>query len=328
MEKLPNEILEVIFDNIDEAGKKPVREVCSKWYDMNEMGKMVIKYKNDDQERIIQDICKIKPKELVFSYCHDIPGRFSIKEILDAIFETDIVLEVLKIEHCYFQTEKYENLELNNLRVLIITDTYMSITCIKSNSMGLLKIRRTGLSEIELECPMLHTIDLSENSLTEFSFSNDELIYLDLCCTNLHRLELDTFYLQHLDLEYNMYLEEFNVIADCLTDLKLMGCSLVTDQIDYNKYDTLKYLNVSETGIEELDISDLNLLESLDLSFTKNLFHVDLSNNTNLKNLRLYESSLHTIDLSANKKLVDIDASNTPNLIIDTSHLSLKKFQK
>jgi predicted transcriptional regulator len=75
MEKLPNELMEKIFDDIDEKDKKPVREVCTKWYDMNPMETMVIKYKNDDQERIINDILKIKPKNLVFSYCHDVPGR-------------------------------------------------------------------------------------------------------------------------------------------------------------------------------------------------------------------------------------------------------------
>ena len=43
MEELPNELFEKIFDNIDEDEKKSVREVCTKWYGMNPMEKMVIK---------------------------------------------------------------------------------------------------------------------------------------------------------------------------------------------------------------------------------------------------------------------------------------------
>ena len=328
MEELPNELLEKIFDDIDEDEKKSVREVCTKWYGMNPMEKMVIKYKNDDQERIINDILKIKPKELVFSYCHDIPGRFSIKTIIDTVIN-QIDIYTLIIKHCYLHDRNQEyNFQFDKVTSFLIIESSLCFINIQSESLGALKISDCGLQEIHLECPMLHTIDLNGNNLVTFSHFNDELIHLTLCANNLRELRLDCFDLEHLNLEYNEYLEIFDVEAPMLRYLNLIGCKQICDDIEFNEYLNLKTLDVSETCISSLDISDLTNLESLDIGFTHNLTDIDLSNNTKLAKLRLYQARLTALDLSNNKNLKEIEARNNPQLTIDTTHLKLASYNK
>lgn len=328
MEQLPNELLEKIFDDIDENDKKPVREVCTKWYDMNPMETMTIKYKNDDQERVINDILKIKPRELVFSYCHDVPGRFSIKAIIDAVIN-QVGVKMLKIEHCYLHDRNEEyNFNFDKLTCFLIIESSLCFVNIQSESLGALKIADSGLQEIDLECPMLHTINLNSNNLTKFSHYNDNLIHLTLCDNHLRELRLDCFDLQHLDLEYNEHMEIFDVDAPMLDFLNLTQCKQICDEIEFNEYLNLKTLDVSETCISELDISELSNLRELDISFTHNLRDIDLSHNTNLVKLRMLRSSLETIDLSNNKNLIDIEARENPNLTIDTSHLTLEAYNK
>jgi hypothetical protein len=328
MESLPNEILEKIFEDIDETEKKPVREVCTKWYGMNPIETMTIKYKNDDQERIINDILKIKPKELVFSYCHDIPGRFSIKEILDAVInQTDVYM--LKIEHCYLhdRNEEYDFC-FDKLTCFMIIESSLCFVNIQSESLGALKIVDSGLQEINLECPMLYTIDLNGNNLTKFSHYNNNLMYLNLSYNHLRELSLDCFDLHHLDLEYNEYMEMFDVEAPTLEFLNLTQCKQICDEIEFNEYLNLETLHVSDTCISELDISELTNLQELNISFTHNLGEIDLSHNINLVKLQMFRSSLETIDLSNNNKLNDIEARENPQLIIDTSHLKLVSYNK
>jgi Leucine-rich repeat (LRR) protein len=330
MEKLPNEILEKIFEDIDETEKKPVREVCTKWYDMNPMETMVIKYKNDDQERVINDILKIKPKELVFSYCHDVPGRFSIKAIIDAVIN-QVDIYILKIEHCYFSNTQDEYIfKFDKLEYFIVNESYIPKITIKSDYLDYLKITNCGVKDINLdECPSLTFIILYYNALEEFAYFSDELVHLDLSCNNLYEVELDCNNVKHLTLDYNKHLQLFNMEGGSeLLYLELLGCEQITHNIDYNEYINLKTLDVSETSISELDISELNNLESLDIGFTRNLTEIDLSNNTKLTKLVLYQSSLNELDLSNNKNLKQIEAGNTPQLIIDTSHLTLEAYTK
>jgi len=335
MEKLPNEILEVIFDNIDEADKKPVREVCSKWYDMNEMGKMVIKYKNDDQERIIQDICKIKPKELVFSYCHDIPGRFSIKEILDAIFEKGIVLNVLIIEYCYLEKYDtkyrsiYDRLSFNNLGMLKITESFAAIEFIECHSLQILEIVGCGLKELDLDCPHLFILNLGDNNLKEFTYCSNELATLNLACNDLRELNLICPNLDTVDLNYNKCLRNLDDLgeSDCVEHLDIIGCHELVSEIDFNDFPDLKSLNISECTLNALDISALTKLENLHASFGE-LTEIDLTKNVNLVELWLSENNLATLDLSNNKKLKKLNVKNNPNLVVDVSHLSLVEYHK
>lgn len=334
METLPNEILEVIFDNIDEADKKPVREVCSKWYDMNEMGKMVIKYKNDDQERIIQDICKIKPKELVFSYCHDTPGRFCIKTILDTIFEKGVVLEALTIEYCYLEKydkqcrHLYKNLSFNNLQVLKITESFITTESVDCHSLQVLEIMGCGLDKLDLNCPHLYVLNLTDNKLKEFEYYSNELFRLDLSCNDLHELGLYCPNLDTLDLNYNRCLRNFDV-GDSVKHLDITGCQELVSEMDFDVFPDLKSLNISECAIDSqaLDISALTKLENLNASFGE-LTEIDLTKNVNLVELRLYENKLQTLDLSNNKKLKKLYVRNNPNLVVDVSHLSLTEYRK
>lgn len=330
MEQLPNELLEKIFDDIDETEKKPVREVCTKWYGMNPMEKMVIKYKNDDQERIINDILKIKPKELVFSYCHDIPDRFSIKAIIDAVIN-QVDVYILTIEHCYFSNTEDEYIfEFDNLEYFIMNESYIPKVTIECKCLDYLKITNCGLKEINLDgCPSLNYIILHFNALKEFAYFSDELVHLDLSCNNLYQVELNCNSIKHLTLDYNKYLQSF-YMEGCseLLYLELRGCRHITRTVDYNEYIHLKHLVVAETCISELDISELTDLESLDIGFTQNLTEIDLSNNTKLTKLELYQSSLTALDLSNNKNLKELQAGNNPRLTIDTSHLKLASYNK
>lgn len=304
METLPNEILEVIFDNIDEADKKPVREVCSKWYDMNEMKKMVIKYKNDDQERIVNDIKRIQPIELKFVHCHDIEDRFSIREILNYAHR----LNKLKLKECYIPKYEYESEfdshVFKNLKELKIIHTCLWLKSFSNEIITDLCLKECSLTMLELDCPNMLDLDLLGNHLNDFILKNaPNLIFLDLSGNDLYHLELVCPELNTLELSHNNDLSDFIVFAPNLTYLNIEGCNNVFDEIDYNNFLNLVRLDASYSTLTNIDISMLSKLRILELNHT-DLISLDITHNTNLTVLELDSNCLQSLDVTNNINLI------------------------
>lgn len=65
----------------------------------------------------------------------------------------------------------------------------------------------------------------------------------------------------------------------------------------------LKELTISESEIATIDVSKFTTLESLSISSCKNFASIDVTKNTNLKDLRLVKDKLKSVDVSKNTKL-------------------------
>ena len=83
-----------------------------------------------------------------------------------------------------------------------------------------------------------------------------------------------------------------------------------------------KELDVSGTGIAELDLSRYPQLETLHCG-NNELTNLDLSKNKNLKVLSCFNNQLSEIDLSANSSLEELYCNNNALTQIDISQLEL-----
>lgn len=80
-----------------------------------------------------------------------------------------------------------------------------------------------------------------------------------------------------------------------------------------------KELFISQSNTGYIDISNLNLLETLRIDRSPNLEQIDLSKNSNLENIRIQRTSLQNIDLSEQTSLSElwIGQSNIEYLSLD-----------
>ena len=232
----------MVFSNVTESDKKSVRGVCNKWHDMNPIDKMVIKYKNDEQERIIQDVKNIQPKELLLYHCHDIPERFSIKDIIDNTRD----LKKLKIKACYLPRYDYDfNTHVfQNLSELKIVNTRIILNKFSNEFITLLNIRDCGINRLDLNCP--------------------NLIDLDLSCNELNQININCIKLHTLDISYNNF-TQFQINTPNLIDLDLQECHEL-NHFDCSIYPKLEYLNVSISNIFVTSLSNLKYLKCIEIS--------------------------------------------------------------
>ncbi|WP_196886153.1 T9SS type A sorting domain-containing protein [Aureivirga sp. CE67] len=88
----------------------------------------------------------------------------------------------------------------------------------------------------------------------------------------------------------------------------------------------LEFLNLSQNPISNLDVSNLENLEYLNLGNVTALENIDISNNPNLKTLFLNSTAIGILDLSNNLNLETLGIGDTNITTIDLSDLtSLKK---
>jgi len=235
---------------------------------MNPMEKMVIKYKNDDQERIINDILKIKPKELVLIHCHDIPGRFSIKEILETA--DSVKVKNVKIKACYIYNQnilfKYGGICLDEFcfETLKISHTLLNGVKIHNQYLKSLKLKCCKFGFIDLNCPNLFELQIKDNHLEHFNIDSDKLINLDLSCNSLQYVDITCQNLQVLDISYNDF-RTFQIDTPNLIELDLQECHSL-DSFDCSLYPKLEELNISFAHTIARNISELKYLRWVDMT--------------------------------------------------------------
>ncbi len=154
--------------------------------------------------------------------------------------------------------------------------------------------------------PDLRTFFLNGNDwLTQFDLSrspNLQTIVLT-SCTNLEKLNLaDTLSsLITLDLTECRNLLDVNILSAVnLAKLSLSGCTQLKNAIFENvgKYSRLQYLDLSGTGVQQIDFKDFEELEilflgssyltSVKLDNLPKLYQFEISNSTNLKQIELF----------------------------------------
>lgn len=153
----------------------------------------------------------------------------------------------------------------------------------------------------ESEIESLQGIEYFTN-LKELYCDNTKVKFLDV--PKLKKLE--TAYFKHTPLEY------LALCSENLHDLHVYDTKLDTDGLDCN-LKGIKYLNISDTNISEIDLSNSNELRSLFCSNTP-ISKLDLSNNTKLELLTCDNTSIKELILSDNHEVDAVDARNC-NLI-------------
>ena len=185
-----------------------------------------------------------------------------------------------------------------------------------------------ALIELRLDYNQLTSLDLSNNINLEYlDFYDSQITSIDLS-QNIYLIELRCGYnqLSSLDLSQNTNLEylycQNNLIASIdltqSTNLSLIYCNdnQITDLIidsdslkelycgnnpisifDATIHNNLEMLEIYNTGIYNIDLSQNQNLWFLSIGSNPDLWSLDLSNNTNLEHLDLYSNSLSNLDM-------------------------------
>lgn len=166
----------------------------------------------------------------------------------------------------------------------------------------------------------------NQTNLTKL-INNNENLNLDLSqLTVLNELALEGIELRDLKLQNNPNLENIIVgassssstVGNPLESINLSGCSGLKDLTLQGKFVSLNSLNVTNSNqLEKLFLAPSSIIPVLDLSnntqlkdltFRNSLLSsIDLSNNPNLERIYLSQNDLTNIDLSNNTSIVHVD---------------------
>lgn len=137
-------------------------------------------------------------------------------------------------------------------------------------------------------------------------------------CKNLKTVDLSPFPL----LEKAVF--QFSGITSCTlagnTSLKTLDLYYAkVPDLDLSSCVNLEDLNVSNSSLTSLDVSNNKKLLTLDCSWNSLLSQLDLSQNTSLESLDISNTSISAIDVSNNSQLTRLDISSTKISSIDLS---------
>ena len=186
------------------------------------------------------------------------------------------------------------------------------------------------------------TIKVSEslravNSRILFSVNNLKKIYLKDTIgagnVSASNSELESLYIDNVPLSgltignKNTLLK--SVYLNNLNDLMYLTIDSVKAEnsyINYNSFTNLKEVEVYNTKIDNLDLSNNPLLRDLRL-YNTDISNINLNNNTNLINLIIYGNKLDTLDLSNNVNLEYVDVTGGLNNIKLPNSSNLKALE-
>lgn len=256
----------------------------------------------------------------------------SYQYTLDDFGFTDAeILEFVSIDFDSFDTSIYEN-----VKKIAVSSSNISGDVDLSNS--------SKLESLTFDLVDVESIDLSNNLELNYLYltgNSSGITSLDLTNNiNLETLSLANIYFSELDLTNNLMLkslyitESFNLdVLDITKNINLESLTLNNmslEEIDITDNVNLKELSLCRVAIKDWDLSNNVLLESLDVSFSYFDTGLDLTNNTLLNKVSIFDSLLESIDLSNNSELTylsldwndltSLDLSNNINL----SYLSLE----
>ena len=207
-----------------------------------------------------------------------------------------------------------------------------------------------NLKYLYLTNTAITTIDLSNNTSIEELYINGNIASLDVDNTKtLRKLYIgEGTSLTTLDLSDKYNLTELIFYGQKgITTLDLEGCTLMTDitpsqlkslselnikgtgitEIYLRSNTSLKKLNIANTEISELDISQCTELTDLDVSGCRRLTGVNISNNPALVNFNASGSGIMGIDASANTELVNLNLQNCMSLKSFTMNESMFNYK-
>ena len=264
------------------------------------------------------------------------------KDLLDKIEILNLsnkdIKELNGIE--YLTNLKELNLENNQLKKVNLRYNEELITLNLSNN---------NLDKINLNFnKLLEYVNLSKNNLTKFdTLAISKVKQLDLSNNNLSNIKLTNMKdiislrlknnkLKDINLKNNLLLEELDIsfnnikelsyfsnltsldiektdIEDVIVNKELKRVNIGSTKfknIDFIKdLELLEELNISNTDIDSLDLSNYKKLKTLDISNTY-LEKFNIKENTLLEILKASKAHIKNIDLSNNKELVLLDLSN------------------
>lgn len=258
--------------------------------------------KDDDSvtDEELKTITKLKCNE---AGIESTAGLEKLTELTDLQLSNNDISEIdlsenTKLEHLVLAHNNIESLDLTN------NDKLIGIN-----------LSNNPISDIDLpeNSGSIKQLYLSDTSIVDGDFLKKGIKKL----INLEELNLDTDYIEEIDLSQNTKLKVLtaynNMIGEidlshniALVDLNLRDNYL--EEIDISALTALKRLNLSTINITELDLSHNNALESLIIQFT-NIEEIDISNLTNLKELNIAYSEIQEIEIPDKSKLVYLAAT-------------------
>lgn len=217
----------------------------------------------------------------------------------------------------------FEDIDLSNnlnLEELVITDNRIKELSLNNlQKLRKLSIGNNGMQRLDINsCPAVRYL-VNENYDWQFPF--DERVYEINHVTGLENgelTELATLYLKGVDVD-NIDLRGHTTIKE----LTLLNMDL--DKVDISMLSELEHVTLSLKGVTEIDFTRNAKLRILQCRC--NLEDVDLSKNTELRDLSIEGNNIKSLDVSANtllrflycneNKLSTLDITKNGNLLYD-----------
>ncbi|CAL2055200.1 hypothetical protein [Tenacibaculum sp. 190524A05c] len=190
------------------------------------------------------------------------------------------------------------------------------------NSLGYDNISGDGQVPTQL-IEVITTLDVSNQNIADLTGIEDFVALTDL--------NLDTNVLTSLDLSSNINLQNLNFDNNTITNLNLGTISKLESiegrynqlsTIDLSQNPNLTFINLRNNLFTTINVANNPLLETINLRACANLTSIDISNNTNVKNLFFQDTPLNGLDVSNNSLLEVIVIERVNFNSIDVSHLS------
>ncbi|SNR15294.1 hypothetical protein [Tenacibaculum jejuense] len=190
------------------------------------------------------------------------------------------------------------------------------------NSLGYDDISGDGQVPTEL-IEVVTTLDVSNQNIADLTGIEDFVALTDL--------NLDTNVLTSLDLSSNSNLQNLNFDNNTIATLNLGTISKLESiegrynqlsTIDLSQNPNLTFINLRNNLFTTINVANNPLLETINLRACANLTSIDISNNTNVKNLFFQDTPLNGLDVSNNSLLEVIVIERVNFNSIDVSHLS------
>ena len=141
----------------------------------------------------------------------------------------------------------------------------------------------------------LHTLTCYNNQLTDIDLSNNSnLISLGIFNNLLYSLDLSFQDIQYVDCNNNQ-ITNLTIESDSLKELRCANNPVFI--FDAFNHPNLELLEIYNTGIFNIDLSQNVELWFLSIGSNPNLWNLDLSNNYNLQLLDVWSNSLSNLDL-------------------------------
>ena len=194
-----------------------------------------------------------------------------------------------------------------------------------------------NLTSLDLSgIPQLEELHASNNDIVSVDFSkNINLLSIELSRNNnlsnvdlSNNLELLSFgcsscNISSIDISKNTKLTSLGLGVVGYPDCNGEFCHNSLTSIDLSSNPNIKNISLDGNNISQIDISNLNQLESLSLQYIPMNF-IDLTSTTSLKSLNIYGTNISNLDVSRQDELRVLNCVNTNNLsCITVSQLQL-----